>query len=63
MILKKKLIPFAKKHTLAHSGTIVQEDGAPAYKSKHQAPVFNLAKVRKLLWPGNSPNLNAIEPC
>jgi hypothetical protein len=25
--------------------------------------VFNLFKVAKLLWPGNSPDLNAIEPC
>ena len=63
VILKPKLIPWAKKHGLAHAGTIVQEDGAPAHASKHQQPIFNLAKVKRLLWPGNSPDLNAIEPC
>lgn len=63
VILKKKLLPWAKKHALAYPGTIVQEDGAPAYAFKHQIPVWNMAKVKKLLWPGNSPDLNAIEPC
>ena len=42
---------------------MVQEDGAPAHSLKHQVAVFNLFKVLKLLWPGNSPDLNAIEPC
>ena len=63
VILKKKLLPWAKKHTLSHPGTIVQEDGAPCHASRHQVAVFSLAKVIKLLWPGNSPDLNAIEPC
>ena len=63
MILKKKLLPFAKAHTLAYPGTIVQEDRAPAHKSKHNIPLFSLARVAKLFWPGNSPDLNVIEPC
>ena len=29
--LKKKLVPWAKKHSLAYLGMIVQEDGAPAH--------------------------------
>jgi transposase len=62
VILKKKLIPFAQEHKKKYSRTIVQEDGAPAHTSKHNAPVFSLAKIKRLLWPGNSPDLNAIEP-
>ena len=49
VVLKKKLLPWAKKHTVAYPGTIVQEDGAPYYASRHQVAVFSLAKVIKLL--------------
>lgn len=35
VILKKKLLPWAKKHSLAYLGTIVQEDGAPSYSLRH----------------------------
>ena len=62
-ILKKKLLPFAKAHTLAYPDTLVQEDGAPVHKSRHNQPFFSLAKVAQLIWPGNSLDLNAIEPC
>src|SRR5437588_874331 len=30
--------------------------------SKHQAAVYDAAGVSRLLWMGNSPDLNAIEP-
>lgn len=43
--------------------TIVQEDKAPSYASKYQEPVFMETGILCLLWPGNSPNLNMIEPC
>lgn len=62
VILKKKLVPFAQEHKKGHLRTIVQEDEALAHASKHNIPVFSLAKIKKLLWPGNSPDLNAIEP-
>ena len=42
---------------------VVQEDNAPAHASKYQAEVFSMWGIIKLLWPGNSPDLNAIEPC
>ena len=42
---------------------MIQEDNAPAHSSKHQAEVFSFYAICKLLWPGNSPDLNAIEPC
>jgi len=63
VILKKKLLPFAKQHTLRYPSTIVQEDGAPSHSCDYQKEVFDFWKVIKLLWPGNSPDLNAIEPC
>ncbi len=62
-ILKAKLIPFAKKMKLLQPDTIVQEDKAPTYASKWQAPFFSFYKVLRLLWPGNSPDLNMIKPC
>jgi len=40
----------------------VQEDKAPAHASQYQQEVFNLWEIQRLLWPRNSPDLNAIEP-
>src|SRR5271170_5385240 len=62
-ILEGKLIPFAKRMKLRRPNTIVQEDKAPAHASKWQAPYINFHEVLQLLWPGNSPDLNMIEPC
>jgi hypothetical protein len=28
-----------------------------------QGVFYDIFKVRRMLWPGNSPDLNAIEPC
>ena len=41
---------------------IVQEDNAPAHSSKLQTPVWMSAGILRLLWPGNSSDLNMIEP-
>ena len=62
VILEPKLIPFVKECMMACLDTVVQEDKAPAHNSKHQKPVYALAQVKRFLWPGNSPDLNAIEP-
>src|SRR5271170_6656925 len=59
-ILLPKLIPYAQQ---CGRDYLVQEDGAGAHSPKHQGQVYKLAKVLRLLWPGNSPDLNAIEPC
>jgi hypothetical protein len=56
------LIPFAKLCKKSRPGTIVQEDKAPAHASKWQQPFFNIHDILRLLWPGNSPDLNMIEP-
>jgi transposase len=43
-------------------GTLVQEDKAASHNSHYQLEVFEFRKILRLLWPGNSPDLNAIEP-
>ena len=43
--------------------TVVQEDEAPCHTSKHQDVVFMDFRVLRFLWPGNSPDVNMIEPC
>ena len=62
VILEKKLLPFAQQCKQSRPGTIVQEDNAPAHAHKHQGKVYNFWQVIQLLWPANSPDLNAIEP-
>lgn len=62
-ILKPLLIPFAQDCQRDRPDTIVQEDKAPAHASQFQEQVFVEAKVPRLLWCGNSPDLNMIEPC
>ena len=39
---------------------MVQEDKTPSH---HQQQAYNSFGVQRLLWCGNSPDLNAIEPC
>jgi len=62
-ILLPKLIPFAKECERPGFIPLVQEDGAPSHIHSHQASVFKEFWVTQLPWPGNSPDLNAIEPC
>lgn len=62
-VLKPLLIPFAQECMKDRPGTVVQEDKAPSHAAAIQARVYDFAKVRRMLWCGNSPDLNAIEPC
>jgi hypothetical protein len=62
-ILLKKLIPFAKQCKKERPTTIVQEDKAPSHAHQSQQDIFNINEIQRLLWPGNSPDLNMIEPC
>lgn len=62
VILKPKLIPFAKSCLTSRPHTIVQEDKAPAHSHSIQQLVYDREGVERLLWCGNSPDLNAIEP-
>jgi transposase len=43
-------------------GTLVQEDNAPAHRTRYQQEVFDAWEIQRFLWPGNSPDLNTIEP-
>jgi len=61
-ILIEKLLLFAREYQNDRPNTIVQEDNAPVHKSHYQGAVYSLWKIMKMLWPGNSPNLNVIEP-
>ena len=61
-ILKPLLLHFAKKCLEKRPRTLVQEDRAPSHASRYQQEVFDIWEIQRLLWPSNSPNLNAIEP-
>ncbi|EGE80132.2 hypothetical protein BDDG_03073 [Blastomyces dermatitidis ATCC 18188] len=43
--------------------TIVQEDKALSHNHHVQQLVYDKAEVQRLLWCGNSPDLDPIEPC
>lgn len=62
-VLIPKLLKFAQECKLDRPDTIVMEDKAPAHTSKHQEPVFMTLDILRMLWCGNSPDLNMIEPC
>lgn len=62
-VLTLKMLPFAKECLVDRPGTLVQEDKAPADAHHLQQQVYDLHKVQRLLWPGNSPDLNPIECC
>jgi len=62
-IIIPKLIPFAKECKVNRPNTVVQEDGAPCHSHHAQAAVYNIHEIERLLWCGNSPDLNMIEPC
>ena len=51
------MIPFAKR-----VNGILVEDGAGCHAHWYVQLVYSLEAVRRLVWCGNSPDLNAIEP-
>jgi hypothetical protein len=61
-ILHPKLFPFAQECAKTRPDTIVQEDRAPSHAHHIQQRFYDLAKVKRLLWCANSPDLNVIEP-
>lgn len=63
VILVPLMLPFAKECIKTRPDTVVQEDKAPANAHHAQQRLYDLHAVRRLLWCGNSPDLNAIEPC
>ena len=63
MILLPKLFPFAKKCQRSRLKTQVMEDNAAPHAARPQVLVYRMHEIQRLLWPFNSPDLNAIEPC
>ena len=61
LILRPKLLPFAKACEVSRPHIVVQEDRAPAHAHQFQQQVYNLFEVKRLVWCPNSPDLNAIE--
>jgi transposase len=61
-VLMPKLLPFAKQCMEARPGTLVQEDKAPSHAHHAQIAVYSKEGVNRIIWCGNSPDLNAIEP-
>jgi hypothetical protein len=55
-------LPFAKECMKDRPYIIIQEDKAPSHVYRGQNLVYNIQRISRLLWPGNSPNLNMIEP-
>ncbi len=68
IVLEPLLLPFAKECNMKQEEKgklpmIVQEDKAPSHSSKYQDKVFSTWEIMRLIWLGNSPDLNMIEPC
>jgi hypothetical protein len=61
-VLLPKLFPFTKECAITRPDTVVQEDKAPSHSHHYQQRVYDIYSVQRLLWCGNSPDLNAIEP-
>ncbi len=61
IILMKKLFPFAQECKKDRLNTIVQEDKALAHAHHTQTDIYSIFDILQMLWPGNSPDLNAIE--
>ena len=62
-ILILKLLLFTQTYMRSRLQIIVVEDGAPSHACKYQESIYMAADILKMLWPGNSPDLNMIEPC
>lgn len=66
-ILVAKLFPWVKKRNELQrlrglEPLYIQKNNAAAHASKYQKPLFLNTGFLRLIWPGNSPDLNMIEP-
>ena len=58
-----KLLPFAQECKQPWPDTIIQEDKVPSHTHHSQKAIYLSFDIQQLLWPSNSPDLNAIKPC
>ena len=56
------LLPFIRKCQRHRPDTVLMEDGAACHVHHFTQKLGAKHGISKLLWPGNSPGLNAIEP-
>lgn len=61
LVLWPKLFPFVRSQQEAGRQVVVLEDGAAAHNSQFDREFFIYSDIVKILWPGNSPDVNAAE--
>jgi hypothetical protein len=61
-VLLPKLLPFSQKIKDTRNKVAIQQDGAPSHAYWFTQQTIAHSDLDQLLWPGNSPDLNAIEP-
>ena len=57
-----KLLLFAQRYKEKQLNAIVQKDKASSHAHSSQQKIYSKFYIFQLLWPGNLPDLNAIEP-
>ena len=62
-VLLPRLIPFIHEIIAKYGECFLVQDGAPAHNAWQQNELLNIRGLTVLPWPGNSPDLNQIEPC
>ncbi len=62
-VFVKNLQPFVEEGKQDGIDQIVVEDGAGSHAHSNCAVFYSFIQISKIFWPGNSPDLNAIEPC
>ena len=61
--LLPRLIPFINETIERYDECFLVQDGAPAHNAWQQNELLEIQGLTVLPWPGNSPDLNQIEPC
>jgi hypothetical protein len=62
-VVVPKLYPFFCRCKDLRPNTLVQKDGAEPHTHGVLHTYYSALGIQQLLWPGNSPDLNPIEPC
>ena len=62
-VLLPRLIPFIHEVIEKYGECFLVQDGAPAHNAWQQTELLEIQGLTVLPWPGNSPDLNQIEPC
>ena len=62
-VLLPRLIPFIHNVIAKYSECFLVQDGAPSHNAWQQTELLDIRGLTVIPWPGNSPDLNQIEPC